>query len=727
MSCTFNSDWMDTSLNPQFLWVRPVKDSSQKAMCSLCKKTFSLSNMGRQALISHMDSDKHKKYEKSNLTNIDSFFKRVSVPTPNHQSTAPVSTTKEQNAQNKKEQNSSKILSEVNSPNGNQIMSAYVRKDDVLKSEILWALKVIDSHFSYNSSKNIKELLKLMFPDSKIADKMTLGSTKLSYLITHGLAPYFHDELMKLIDSPYVLCFDEAFNEISKKGQMDLVIRFWDSSVNQVTSRYLSSSFMGHSTAQDILEHFLEASNELKLCNLIQISMDGPNVNWSFLEKISAYLKLNRNSTMLCLGSCGLHVINGALQTGHKASKWNVQALLKSIYKLFKDSPARRADYTALTESDIFPKKFCAVRWAENVEVCERALQVFQNIQLYISKSKKLPATYTVKIVKEACNDPLTEAKISFFCSVASILEPFLRRFQTDAPMAPFLYSEIYCVLQVLMRRFIKRDVMDKATTPKKLNEIDINSPENVCDPKDVDIGTQAKSYLRKANITGKEKQNFQKECLEFLIATVSKIHERSPLKYKITRPISCIVPGSIINSRTVAENKMKVLVEILFETNWISAVVADKAKAQFSQLCFKASNEWHESFDNFDWNNDRLDVFYFNRIASREEFQQLWKVLKLVFILSHGNARVESGFSVNRDMLVENLKEVSLVAQRQVYDAIKAKGGILNVNITSEMLTYAKQSHTRYQECLKQAKEKIRAKEMQAKERKRVAEQIKV
>ena len=133
--------------------------------------------MGRQALFSHMDSDKHKKYEKSNLTNIDSFFKRVSVPTPNHQSTAPVSTTKEQNAQNKKE-NSSKILSEVNSPNGNQIMSAYVRKDDVLKSEILWALKVTESHFSYNSSKNIKELLKLMFPDSEIADKMTPGSTK---------------------------------------------------------------------------------------------------------------------------------------------------------------------------------------------------------------------------------------------------------------------------------------------------------------------------------------------------------------------------------------------------------------------------------------------------------------------------------------------------------------------------------------------------------------------
>ena len=60
------------------------------------------------------------------------------------------------------------------------------------------------------------------------------------------------------------------------------------------------------------------------------------------------------------------------------------------------------------------------------------------------------------------------------------------------------------------MRLFIQRDVMDKATIPKKSNEIDINSPENVCDPKDVDIGTQAKSYLRKANIT-ERKTKFSK------------------------------------------------------------------------------------------------------------------------------------------------------------------------------------------------------------------------
>ena len=84
-------------------------------------------------------------------------------------------------------------------PVASQMLSHYVCKDDVLKAEILWASKVIESHFSYNSSRNIVDLLKMMLPDSKIVEKCCLGSTKLAYLITHRLASYFHDELLKLI------------------------------------------------------------------------------------------------------------------------------------------------------------------------------------------------------------------------------------------------------------------------------------------------------------------------------------------------------------------------------------------------------------------------------------------------------------------------------------------------------------------------------------------------
>ena len=61
----------------------------------------------------------------------------------------------------------------------------------------------------------------------------------------------------------------------------------------------------------------------------------------------------------------------------------------------------------------------------------------------------------------------------------------------------------------------------------------------------------------------------------------------------------------------------------------------------------------------------------------------------------------------LSADMLVENLKEESLIAQCRVYDSVVASGGVLNVNITSGMLTYARQSHSGYQECLTQKREK--------------------
>ena len=73
--------------------------------------------------------------------------------------------------------------------------------------------------------------------------------------------------------------------------------------------------------------------------------------------------------------------------------------------------------------------------------------------------------------------------------------------------------------------------------------------------------------------------------------------------------------------------------------------------------------------FTSFDWNTERLDVFCHKAIGSKEELKAIWSVFQIVFIQSHGNVRVESGFSVNADMLVENLKEESLIGQRRVYD----------------------------------------------------------
>ncbi|CAH0562856.1 unnamed protein product [Brassicogethes aeneus] len=122
---------------------------------------------------------------------------------------------------------------------------------------------------------------------------------------------------------------------------------------------------MTGATSQDILKHFKEGIKPLHLNKLLQISIDGPNVNWKFVKLLCEEEEI----TLLEIGSCGLHVVHGAFQTGHNSVKWMVIDALSSFYFLFKDSLARRAAFTKLTNQTVFPLKYCRVRWVESVTV----------------------------------------------------------------------------------------------------------------------------------------------------------------------------------------------------------------------------------------------------------------------------------------------------------------------------------------------------------------------
>jgi hypothetical protein len=183
------------------------------------------------------------------------------------------------------------------SSDGNR-MSNFFSSSAVTDSEIIWALKVVMNHLSLNSCKDLGRTLQRMFPDSAIARKFTLSPAKVAYTIVHGLAPYFSDNLLQALQecTYFVACFDEALNKVAQRGQMDIIIRFWDNSCDKVATRYFKSVFLGHATAKDLEEKFVEGLAGLNLKKLVQISMDGPSVNWKFLETFawrrSYYLQL---------------------------------------------------------------------------------------------------------------------------------------------------------------------------------------------------------------------------------------------------------------------------------------------------------------------------------------------------------------------------------------------------------------------------------------------------
>ena len=109
------------------------------------------------------------------------------------------------------------------------------------------------------------------------------------------------------------------------------------------------------------------------------------------------------------------------------------------------------------------------------IKVAEQALKIWPHVKKYVKtvKSKRRAPASAFVSVTSACDDTLTEAKLEFFVAVAKPLQEILLKFRTGAPMAPILALSLKDLLLAIMGRILKKEVLEKADTFKKLSTID--------------------------------------------------------------------------------------------------------------------------------------------------------------------------------------------------------------------------------------------------------------
>ena len=167
---------------------------------------------------------------------------------------------------------------------------------------------------------------------------------------------------------------------------------------------------------------------ELGLQGLQQVSMDGPSVNWTMVDQLSLQVERECQRKLLNVGSCGLHTLHNAFRHGCEKTSWNIDHLLTCLYWLFKDLPARREDYTAVTGSNVFPEKSCAFRWVENAAVLERVLEMWPQVKSYAGavqvKKVKRPKNKSFTVVQDCCCGDLFEVKVQVLLTISKVVTP---------------------------------------------------------------------------------------------------------------------------------------------------------------------------------------------------------------------------------------------------------------------------------------------------------------
>ena len=113
-----------------------------------------------------------------------------------------------------------------------------------------------------------------------------------------------------------MLLLDESLNHELQKKQMDFHVRRWNR--DKVETRYYDSQFLGHASAEDMLEKFHSCKENLSFGNLIH-------------KLVEDEVKNDYSSHLLNTDSCGIHIVHGAFNDGCEAAGWTVQKTLSSL------------------------------------------------------------------------------------------------------------------------------------------------------------------------------------------------------------------------------------------------------------------------------------------------------------------------------------------------------------------------------------------------------------
>ena len=200
-------------------------------------------------------------------------------------------------------------------------------------------------------------------------------------------------------------------------------------------------------TADNLTDHFTKSVLEsgLQAKNIIQVSMDGRSVNWKFYGELKTKVNTDYGTTLINIGSSGLHVVYNSFKGDMDATGWQVSSFLSSLYYLFRDAPARREDFVTISGSPLMPLEFVFHRWLENVRVCQRALMLWDNLADYV-------------------------------------------KYQTSKPMLPFLSDDLCMTISSLERRFIKSDILQDSSD-EQLVKIKVAAQKIHVNNKRVDVG----------------------------------------------------------------------------------------------------------------------------------------------------------------------------------------------------------------------------------------------
>ena len=260
---------------------------------------------------------------------------------------------------------------------------------------------------------------------------------------------------------------------------------------------------------------------------------------------------------------------------------------------------------------------------------------------------------------------------------IANIVEPFLVKYQTDNPTIPLLYFDLKEIIIKLLEIIVKPDVLEKCKSWQKLKDLDLSLDKNLLTDEKLNAGFAVANILhnlkRKDLIKSYQTKEFLKMAKNFIVSMVEKLHQKSLLNSPMIRATSVFDPTVLIElPKQKLIDRLKTLLGNFMNLKILTPQQCDLVLSQFKDFMdIEIKAVKLESFKSTHPKN-RLDDFYYQH-ACISNYKEMSFVVRLVLTLSHVQAAVERGFSINNTSVKTNMTPVSIISRRIIKDHLIA------------------------------------------------------
>lgn len=569
-------------------------------------------------------------------------------------------------------------------------------EEKLLNAEIHASLFGIENNFSREAIEDFGQLAKTIASDSEVGKQFLFTPKKFAYICAFGFAPHFRKVLANSFSQSeyYTLLFYDIFDENISERITDVHVRFWDQDLNQIHTRYYTSLFMDTRTSENRLDAFFNATNDIEQNKILQISVDCDE--WlavpEFYELFKRIIVKNYGCNVLHIGKFSLQMIHGAFMLAGEESDWNISEFLQALHSTFCWEAIQNVNYPHLENSELgkLPIEYRPWKIEDRIDCCECALEILPELKRYIEMIKSGECEDYLFYFEEfdkATNDPLITAKISFYMSVAKLVQTFLSLYGSDKPLLPFLASDILVLIQECLA--VIQSGSNSTPSIDNIYQFDCENNQKLMAVNSVHATVSSAALLdelkKENSIPEEQERRFKRDCRKFIVSMVQEIIRVCPIKHTIVSSLVCLDPRIMADEKRCLE-KVQDLLKELAACERISDSERENLFNEFVSFLNAEVKCRREEFLHYDVKEDRLDTFL-SRHMNKDRYTNLWRMVKGLLTLSY-QCIMEYKPTEEVNFEIENEKTFSYASYKTIREHIKfCRENNLEVEITEELI----------------------------------------